>query len=105
MNTAARQDSLEHKLVFEVKRRRPSVSQQEADVYCNGQLIVTFGDDPVLIKEGEKYYGDLCGGYASKTPDSKFILSTLYHPFDRIYRISEKIRAIISEWIQEEARR
>ena len=33
------------KLVIEVKRRRTSVTQGEADVYVNGQKAVTFGDN------------------------------------------------------------
>ena len=50
------------KLVIEVKRRRMSVTQGVADVYVNGQKVITFGDEIEMIKEGERCYGDNIGG-------------------------------------------
>ena len=83
------------KLEFEVKRNRMSVTQQEAHVYCNGEFITNFGDEPKMIKPGEKYYGELVGGWASTTPDAQFIYATLFHKYDDIYHISEGVRNIL----------
>ncbi|KAB0577205.1 hypothetical protein EI53_01226 [Fusobacterium naviforme] len=89
-------------LDFEVKRIRMSVTQQEAHVYCNGEFITNFGDGPKLIKPGEKYYGGLVGGWASTTPDAKFIYSTLFHKLDEVYHISEGVRNILERTIAAE---
>ena len=91
-------------LNFEVVRKRSSVTQQEAHVYCNGKFIINFGDEPKMIKPGEKYYGPIIGGWASTTPDSKFIRSTLYHKFDEIYHISDGVKRIIDEVIADETK-
>lgn len=56
------------KLEFEVKRNRMSVTQQEVHVYCNGEFITNFGDEPKMIKPGEKYYGELVGGLGQHYP-------------------------------------
>lgn len=90
------------KLDFEVKRIRTSVTQQEVRVYCNGKLITNFGDNPKLIKPGEKYYGPIIGNWASTTPDAKFIRSTIYHKYDDLYHISDGIKKILDEAIKGE---
>ena len=41
------------KLVIEVKRRRMSVTQGVADVYVNGQKVITFGDAEYMCGEAE----------------------------------------------------
>ena len=74
-------------LTFEVRRVRTSVTQQEAHVYCNGEYITNFGDVPELIKPGEKYFGTMVAGYASKTPDAKFVHATMFHKYDDLYHI------------------
>ena len=79
-------------LNFEVKRERMSVTQQEAVVFCNGQRVTNFGDNPEIIKPGEKYYGDLVGNYASRKPDANFIYAALFHMYDYVYHISDPIR-------------
>lgn len=84
-------------LKIEVKRRRLSVTQGMADVFINGKLAISFGDEIVYIKEGERYYGDLIGNYASKKPDVNFIKGLLWHPYDDIYHYSDKAKEIIEE--------
>lgn len=83
------------KLVIEVKRRRMSVTQGEADVYVNGQKVITFGDEIEMIKEGERCYGDNIGGWGSKKPDSAFIAGYLWHPHDELYNFREKLERIL----------
>jgi hypothetical protein len=75
-------------LNFEVKRISHSVTQGSAAVYCNGEYIVTFGDDRKLID----------GEWKSPKPDTDFIIGALFHPFPEIERHGEKIRKIISGW-------
>ena len=82
-------------LTFEVRRVRTSVTQQEAHVYCNGEYITNFGDVPELIKPGEKYFGTMVAGYASKTPDAKFVHATMFHKYDDLYHISDGVQKII----------
>ena len=68
----------------------------------NGHFITNFGDELKIIEPGEKYYGELIGNWASTTPDAKFIRSSLYHPYDYIYHISDKIREILDNAIEKE---
>ena len=82
-------------LKFEVERTRPSVTQGFVNVYCNGEKVATFGDEIVQVKDGEPYYGELISCWASKTPDANFIRSTLFHPHDDIYHISDGVKKII----------
>lgn len=89
-------------LEFEVRRVRMSVMQQEAQVYCNGEYITNFGDAPKLIKPGEKYFGELVGGWASTTPDAKFIHATLFHKYDDLYHISAGVQNIIDRAMEAE---
>lgn len=83
------------KLVIEVKRRRMSVTQGEADVYVNGQKVITFGDKIEMIKEGDRCYGENIGGWGSKKPDSSFIAGYLWHPHDELYNYREKMERIL----------
>ncbi|MBP5460681.1 MAG: hypothetical protein J6Y20_00940 [Lachnospiraceae bacterium] len=89
-------------LTFTVKRRRFSVTQAVADVYCNGVLVTSFGDNPEIIEPGEKYYGVLAGSWASKTPDAKFIHATLFHKYDDLYHVSDGVQKIIDREIVRE---
>lgn len=77
-------------LDFTVKRNRQSVTQGEATVYLNGEKLVTFGDKIELIKDGQSYYGENIGGWASVKPDSDFINGILFHPYDYIYHLSKQ---------------
>lgn len=86
-----------------VERRRMSVTQGMADVLINGVKVMDFGDEIELIKPGEKYYGPIIGGWASKSPDTSFILGMLFHPLDDLYNIGNKVeKAIRREKEQEE---
>lgn len=89
-------------LEFEVRRVRMSVTQGEALVYCNGQYIINFADEPELIKPGEKYFGELIGGWASTTPDAKFIYATLFHKYDAFYHTSGGVQKIINAAMEQE---
>lgn len=82
-------------LHFEVRRNRISVTQGFVDVFCNGEKVADFGDDIQLIEDGETYYGSLIGNWASKTPDINYVRSTLFHPHDDIYHVSEGVRKLI----------
>lgn len=83
------------KLEIEVKRRRASVTQGEADVYVNGKKVIAFGDKIELIQEGQPFYSEKIGGWASVTPDADFIKGLLWHPFDGYYHHSDRVREIL----------
>lgn len=84
-------------LEFTVKRNRGSVTQGSASVYLNGQEVATFHDEIKLIKEGEPFYGDNIGGWASIKPDTAFINGVLFHPLDDMYHYSDKVKEIINK--------
>ena len=93
--------SSEITLTFSVERVRGSVTQGEATVYINGEKAVTFGDEIELIGRGERYYGPIIGGWASKKPDSAFINGLLWHPYDCLYFYSDKAKTIIQNLCNE----
>lgn len=80
---------------FSVKRSRSSVTQGAATVYLNGVRLVTFGDTIQLVTEGQAYYGENIGDWASVKPDSEFIRGVLWHPYDNLYRYSELVDDIL----------
>ena len=69
------------KLEIEVRRNRISVTQGFAEVWMNGERVISFGDEIEFIPEGEKFYGPLIGGWASKNPDSRFIVGAMRYAF------------------------
>jgi len=83
------------KLEIEVKRRRFSVTQGQADMYVNGEMVISFGDTIEIIGDSQPYYSEKIGNYASTVPDSIFIRGLLFHPYDDIYHYSEKVKAIL----------
>lgn len=83
------------KLEIEVKRRRLSVTQGQADVYVNGEMVISFGDTIEIINDGQPYYSEKIGNWASTVPDSKFIRGLLFHPYDDVYHYSEKVKRIL----------
>lgn len=83
------------KLEIEVKRIRFSVTQGEAVVYVNGEEVIKFRDKIEFIKEGQPYYSEKIGGWASVTPDADFIKGLLWHPFESCYHYSDKVKAIL----------
>ena len=80
---------------FTVKRNRASVTQGTATVYLNGQECFTFFDPIELITDGQAFYGENIGGWASVTPDESFIKAVLFHPYDDIYHYSDKAKKIL----------
>lgn len=81
-------------LNIETERVRQSVTQGEVRVFINGEYILNFGDNIVLLERGadtEDYYGENIGGWRSSKPDSAFVLGLIWHPLDHIYRYSEMI--------------
>lgn len=87
------------KYLIEVKRNRISVTQGYATVYVNGEEMISFGEEIKLIRQSEKYYGEMIDGWASTKPDEAFIKGMLFHPFDRYYRCSEKFRNMLDKAI------
>lgn len=85
-----------------VKRRRMSVTQGMADVYINDDLVMSFGDTIEMIKEGEKYYGEMIGNWASKIPDTRFVIGMLYHPYDELYHYSERVKKALNNILDQE---
>lgn len=88
------------KLEIEVKRRRFSVTQGQADVYVNGEMVISFGDTIEIIRDGQPYYSEKIGNWASVIPDSKFIRGLLFHPYDDVYHYSEKVKAILDKEVE-----
>ena len=82
---------------IEVKRTRGSVTQGMAYVYINDKEIMAFGDTIEMVKQDQKYYGEIIGGFASITPDSAFINGLFYHPLDSVYHFSEIAKKAIKE--------
>ena len=90
------------KIEFEVKRSRGSVTQGMVDVLINGEKVMDFGDEIEIIQDGEKYYGEKIGNWASKTPDTQFIISALYHKYDNLYHISDKVKGKLNAIMESE---
>ncbi len=80
-----------------MKRRRASVTQGSADVLINGKKVMSFGDEIVLLKPGDVFYGENIGNWASVTPDLQFIIGAIYHPFDNIYHYSNLVKKALEE--------
>lgn len=83
------------KFEIEVKRIRFSVTQGEAAVYINGEKVIQFGDDIQMVEPGQKYYGEKIGNWASTVSDADFIKGLLWHPYDDVYHIRDKVEAIL----------
>lgn len=69
------------KLEIEVRRNRISVTQGYVEVWMNGEEVIAFGDEIEIIGEGEKFYGPLIGGWASKKPNTQFIIGAMRYAF------------------------
>lgn len=83
------------KLEIEVKRIRSSVTQGEAAVFVNGEKVIQFGDRIEIIKEGQPYYSEKIGGWASVKPDADFIKGLLWHPLENCYHFSDQVKKIL----------
>lgn len=91
--------------LISVERRRPSVTQGEAAVHCNGVKIVQYGDDIKLHNEkrdgifdsvctDKPLYGPVIGGWGSTKPDSLFRKAALTQYCKDIVRAFEKERSL-----------
>ena len=87
-----------------VERRRASVTQGMADVLINGVKVMSFFDEIILIKPGEEYHGPIIGGWASKTPDTAFVLGMIYHPHDNTYHYSYRVKKALEDIKAQEER-
>ena len=97
-------------ITIKVKRARYSVTQGEAKIYINGEKIIGFNDEIYLKqKDGTftngfdtvkdvKHYGEIIEGWGSIKPDSDFIKGLLYHPYDNIYKHSDKFKEAIEKY-------
>ena len=83
------------KLEIEVKRRRFSATQGQADVYVNGEMVISFSDTIEIINDGQPYYSEKIGNWASTVPDPMFIRGLLFHSYDDVYHYSEKVKRIL----------
>ncbi len=80
------------------ERMRISATQGEVKIFINGKYILNFGDRIVLLEcraNPEDYYGDDIGGWRSSEPDSGFVLGVIWHPFDCVNHISERVRGSV----------
>lgn len=82
-------------LEITVERVRSSVTQGEAKVYINGEFFTNFGDEIAMMKDGGDYYGPNIGGWASKKPDSSFVLGAIWHPMDHVYHYEDKLNKLL----------
>ena len=90
------------KFEIEVRRTRMSATQGEAKVYINGHYVMSFGDKIELLKEGEPYFGEKIGGWASMESDTSFVRGMLCHKYEEIYRFHEKMGAVLDSIEAEE---
>jgi len=86
------------KYVFEVGRNRIGA----ADVYLNGELLVSLFDEVVEAVEPEKMQTDIVKGRGSRIPDAVFVKSLLYSPSDDICHLSDKVKAVLDRDIPED---
>ena len=80
---------------FSVLRSRSSATQGEATVLLNGCAVITFGDTIGLVKDGAAFYGENIGGWASTKSDGDFVFAALFHPYDKVYNHSAKVREVL----------
>lgn len=86
------------KYVFEVNRSRIGA----ADVFLNGELLVSLLDEVVEAPEPEKIHTDIIKGRGSRIPDAVFVKSLLYSPSDHICHLSDKVKAVLDRDIPED---
>lgn len=86
------------KYVFEVGRERIGA----ADVYLNGELMVSIFDEVVKVKPGDVIFSDIVKGRGSRIPDAFFVKTLLYSPGDAICHLSDKVKAVLDRDIPQE---
>lgn len=75
-------------LNFEVVRHRPSVTQGEAEVFCNGISIERYGDTIRL-----NGHINVIDGYGSTIEDEFFVKAALRHKNYKILKCITKIKS------------
>ncbi len=86
------------KYVFEVGRNRIGA----ADVYLNGELLVSLFDEVVEASEKNVIVTDIVNGRGSRIPDAVYVKSVLYSPGDDICHLSDKVKAVLDRDIPKE---
>lgn len=86
------------KYVFEVGRNRIGA----ADVYLNGELLVSLFDEVVEVSDKSIIVTDIVNGRGSRIPDAVFVKSLLYSPGDDICHLSDKVKAVLDRDIPKE---
>lgn len=101
-------------LRIRIRRKRPTVTQGNVDVFINGKKILTFGDQISLPSKDLHIrnsvfpygmYGENIDGWQSTKPDSNFVLSLIWPAYDNVYHYSNKVCRKLNvsqkEWIEE----
>lgn len=84
------------KMIFEVRRNRPSVTQGSATVILNGQEVITFADNIEIAKPARSAeYGENIDGWQSTKADAEFIKGVLFPFYTNAEKISTRIKEII----------
>lgn len=86
------------KYVFEVGRNRIGA----ADVYLNGELLVSLADEVVKATDANVIYTDIVKGMGSRIPDAVFVKALLYSPGDDICHLSDKVKAMLDRDVPKE---
>lgn len=86
------------KYVFEVGRNRIGA----ADVYLNGELLVSLFDEVVEVSDKDVIFTDIVNGRGSRIPDAVYVKSVLYSPGDDICHLSDKVKAVLDRDIPKE---
>lgn len=86
------------KYVFEVGRNCIGA----ADVYLNGELLVSLADEVVKATDANVIYTDIVKGMGSRIPDAVFVKALLYSPGDDICHLSDKVKAVLDRDVPKE---
>lgn len=97
-----------------IRRKRPTVTQGEVEVFLNGKKMLTFGDQISLPSKNlhirhrvfpNGMYGENISGWQSTKPDSNFVLSLIWPAYDNVYHYSDevcrKLKVSPRKWIEE----
>lgn len=88
-------------VVFTVKRDRESVTQGYARVFMNDVMINSFGDNIVFVGRNGECFGLNIDGWGSIVSDEEFIKGAMYHPYDKVYHYSNRIKSQFDKIIGE----
>lgn len=85
------------KYVFEVDRHRIGA----ADVYLNGELMVSLLDEVIQVNDTDDVYTDIVNGCGSRIPNALFVKALLYCPTDDRCHLSDKVKSVLDRDIPE----